>query len=476
MGLDATRRRWCRIPRDRRARPGAACSSSRSPRIRRRRASPGSGGRMRRALAERNDVHLVTRLANREAILAAGLREGHDFTAIDLERLEQRVLALATRLRGGADKGWTTLMALSLPLYLAFEREVWRSLRRGYSPAAVRRRAQDHAGQPDHAELHRVKMRARRGPVRARPAERRAALATGVCRAAACRARMAVLPARRASPGPLLPRHAPAVQERSWSARSTRFGIFPSATPADASISPRTVSIRPGSRRPPPSRLAGRRRSPDQGFVRRQAGALQGLCHGDRGLGAAAQGWPRDLRHCRRWPGPAGAGGIGRQPRTSAGGSTLSAGCRRTRSRGTTGRRMSWCSHRSGSSAAAWCWRRWRWAPCPSSSSYGGPGELVNTECGVAVPIGRPSDIVAGVRAAVCRLLDEPDRRRAMAVAARRRAETLFVWRRKAEQTEEVYDWVLGQTTDEAGLPFPSRRARSSRGLATAGFPQARLC
>ena len=32
----------------------------------------------------------------------------------------------ASALRGGADKGWTTLMALSLPLYYAFEGAAWR--------------------------------------------------------------------------------------------------------------------------------------------------------------------------------------------------------------------------------------------------------------------------------------------------------------------------------------------------------------
>lgn len=79
-----------------------------------------------RALTAHSDVHLVTRSANRQAILAAGLVEGRDFSVVDLERLERHILALATGLRGGADKGWTTLMALSLPLYLAFEREVWR--------------------------------------------------------------------------------------------------------------------------------------------------------------------------------------------------------------------------------------------------------------------------------------------------------------------------------------------------------------
>ena len=46
MGPTRRRRRWRRSPRERRVRRGAASWSSRSPRIRRRRACPGSGGRM----------------------------------------------------------------------------------------------------------------------------------------------------------------------------------------------------------------------------------------------------------------------------------------------------------------------------------------------------------------------------------------------------------------------------------------------
>ena len=38
-----------------------------------------------RALAEKTDVHLVTQVRNRDALVRAGWREGEQFTALDTE-------------------------------------------------------------------------------------------------------------------------------------------------------------------------------------------------------------------------------------------------------------------------------------------------------------------------------------------------------------------------------------------------------
>ena len=78
------------------------------------------------ALARVADVHLVTQVRNREALLRAGLREGLDFTAIDSEAIAAPVHRLAERVRGGAGKGWGTVTAtrvLSIPY---FEWVLWR--------------------------------------------------------------------------------------------------------------------------------------------------------------------------------------------------------------------------------------------------------------------------------------------------------------------------------------------------------------
>ena len=72
------------------------------------------------------DVHLVTQIRNRDAILNAGWVEGRDFTAIDSEAVMRPLWALAERLRMGEGKGWTVLQAISALGYPYFEHLVWR--------------------------------------------------------------------------------------------------------------------------------------------------------------------------------------------------------------------------------------------------------------------------------------------------------------------------------------------------------------
>ena len=74
-----------------------------------------------RALREVADVHLVTQVRNRDAILRAGLVEGRDFTVIDTERLERPLWRVGTALR----LGWTSRMAINALSYPYFERLVW---------------------------------------------------------------------------------------------------------------------------------------------------------------------------------------------------------------------------------------------------------------------------------------------------------------------------------------------------------------
>ncbi|MEC3861316.1 glycosyltransferase family 4 protein [Mesobacterium sp. TK19101] len=84
------------------------------------------GWSLAHALRGRADLHLVTQVRNREAILRAGLVEGRDFTAIDSEALARPIWAIAERMRGGGGKGWTTLQAFNALIYPYFERLVWR--------------------------------------------------------------------------------------------------------------------------------------------------------------------------------------------------------------------------------------------------------------------------------------------------------------------------------------------------------------
>ncbi|MCG2633010.1 glycosyltransferase [Bradyrhizobium sp. WYCCWR 13023] len=84
------------------------------------------GWKLSHALSKVADVHLVTNLRNRAAVLRQGLVEGRDFTAIDNEAFAGRFLRLAELLGGQKGKGWTTRTAVAAFAYYAFEFEVWR--------------------------------------------------------------------------------------------------------------------------------------------------------------------------------------------------------------------------------------------------------------------------------------------------------------------------------------------------------------
>ena len=83
------------------------------------------GWSLAQALREVADVHLVTQIRNREAILRAGLIEGQDFTAIDSEAVARPLWAIAEKRRMGDGKGWTTLQAINALIYPWFEHLVW---------------------------------------------------------------------------------------------------------------------------------------------------------------------------------------------------------------------------------------------------------------------------------------------------------------------------------------------------------------
>lgn len=83
------------------------------------------GWSLSQALRDVADVHLVTQIRNREAILRAGLVEGRDFTAIDSEAIARPLDKIAHMLGKKDGKGWTLTTAINSVSYPYFERLVW---------------------------------------------------------------------------------------------------------------------------------------------------------------------------------------------------------------------------------------------------------------------------------------------------------------------------------------------------------------
>lgn len=84
------------------------------------------GWSLAHAMREVADVHIVTQIRNREAILRAGLREGTDFTAIDSEAAARPLHKIGEVLRAGTGKGWTMTTAINAVSYSYFEHLLWK--------------------------------------------------------------------------------------------------------------------------------------------------------------------------------------------------------------------------------------------------------------------------------------------------------------------------------------------------------------
>lgn len=81
----------------------------------------------------------------------------------------------------------------------------------------------------------------------------------------------------------------------------------------------------------------------------------------------------------------------------------------------------------------------------PVVVAYGGPAELVTPATGYTVPIGTRDSIVAGMKQHLETLVADPSVIQPLAVAGRARVLKHFTWDAKAAMVLESYRWVMGE-------------------------------
>jgi glycosyltransferase involved in cell wall biosynthesis len=92
----------------------------------------------------------------------------------------------------------------------------------------------------------------------------------------------------------------------------------------------------------------------------------------------------------------------------------------------------------------------------PVILDYAGPSELVTPGTGYKVPMGNRAKVISDFREVLGKLCDERESLRPLGERARKRVFDHFTWDAKAQQTKEVYDWVLGRRArPDRSIPFP---------------------
>jgi glycosyltransferase involved in cell wall biosynthesis len=90
----------------------------------------------------------------------------------------------------------------------------------------------------------------------------------------------------------------------------------------------------------------------------------------------------------------------------------------------------------------------------PIVVDYGGPGEIVTDNTGFRLPIGSRESIVANLTGLLSELADGRHDLTRLAANGLERVQSLYTWKRKAEQLSEVYEWVCGERAAAPSFPF----------------------
>ncbi|MDP3262086.1 MAG: glycosyltransferase family 4 protein [Tabrizicola sp.] len=381
------------------------------------------------------DVHLVTQIRNRDAILRAGWVEGRDFTAIDTEALAAPAWKLSQVLRMGESRGWTIVQAISSLTYPWFERKVWQQF-----GAALKR--------GDYDLVHRIT------PLS--PA------ATGSL-AAKCRKAGVPFVLGPLNGGVPWPKgfEAEQKQEGEWLSRFRgMLKLFPGRSAMLNACNAILYASR-FTRRDIPETLADRciylpENAIDPARFFRQAtpepGTLKACFIGRfvplKGLGMLIEA-ARPLVEA------------GRLELHLVGDGPL-APALKDQAKGLAGVQFhGWLKHEQVQDVAAGCHvlafpsirefgggavlEGMALGLAPLVVDYGGPADLVSPEVGIKVPLTTREETILALRLALEQMAADPEGTARMGQAARQRVTDLFTWPRRAEQILTIYDWVLGR-------------------------------
>lgn len=405
------------------------------------------GWSLAQALRDVADVHLVTQIRNREAILRAGLVEGRDFTAIDSEAFAKPAWRLASLLRMGEGKGWTTVQAILVLTYPYFEHLVWRKFGDQVTSGAydiVHRITplSPTVGSPLASRCARAGVPFVMGPLNGGvpwppgfEAQRRAE-----------REWLSYI----RSVHKLMPRHGATLRHASAIlAGSHHVGSEVPDRYRDKVVYMPENGIDPDR--------FNRRANPEPGVLRAVfLGRLVPYKGPDILLDAAAP----LLRQGRMHLEIIGDGPM--MPHLRAQAERLGLGAGLTF--------HGWKPHEDVQDILASCHvlsfpsirefgggvvlEAMALGVVPLVVDYAGPGELVADGTGLKVPCGTRDEIVRDFAAALETLAQAPDALAPMAAAARKLVEDRFLWSRKADQVAQVYDWLLSDTPGPAPTPL----------------------
>ncbi|MCB1332684.1 MAG: glycosyltransferase family 4 protein [Roseivivax sp.] len=393
------------------------------------------------ALRNVADVHLVTQVRNRDAILRAGYVEGRDFTAIDSEAIARPVWAVAERLRGGGGKGWTTLQAFNALMYPYFERLVWKQF-----GTAIQR--------GDYDVVHRITPLSPTLPSSIAPKCARAGVP------------FVLGPLNGGVPWPA-GFDAERRQEKEWlsylrsayklmpgrdrtlrSAAAILVGSRHTQSEVPERYQPKTVYIPENG--VDPKRFNAHAGPAANGPLRACfVGRLVPYKGADMLIKAAAP-LLADGRMTLDIIGDGPVMGALKEQAANLGGAVTFHG---------------WLAHHAVQDVMARCHlftfpsirefgggvvlEAMALGVPPMVVDYAGPGELVRPGTGITVPCGTRDQIVAGFRSALQNLCEDRCSLVGMAQAGRQMVQEHYLWSRKAAQVRQVYDWVTGQREDK---------------------------